>query len=117
MPPNQGGLSGELTIGGDGTFTLDYARLPVVGTLTVQLTSTAWNAAGQIVPKLRLANTSAAYFSTIYQSVDSASDVAAGTAITASGLIYIRLDGTVAALVVTGYVSGTMLVEYSWSAG
>lgn len=108
---------GTLTLTANGDYRVAATTLPVVGTLTVEFTSNSWDAGGAIVPQVRLADGAGAWNNTIYQVPGTSGDIAAGTTITGNKLIYVRLDGTELNLNVSGFVSGSMTVNWKWGAG
>jgi hypothetical protein len=119
-------MEGVTTISGDGDYKLYTPQFPVAGTLTISFVPTGWNAAGEIVPQVRLPlvtnpggtpSAASAWYETIYQEPDSATDTAAGTPITGAALIYVRADQCEVGLDVSGYVAGTMTVNWKWLAG
>jgi hypothetical protein len=119
-------IEGTLAIAADGDYKLHTPVFPVAGTLTISFVGTGWNAAGELVPQIRLpavvnprgtAIPASAWYETIYQEPDSATDTTAGTPITGDALIYVRCDQCEVGLAVSGYAAGTMTVSWKWLAG
>lgn len=108
-------FSGSVTLDGDGDVRIAHSPFPIVGTVTMTLTGDTWT--GDIIPKKRVIMSTQAIRACTYQTADSTTDIAAGTAITGDEEVYVRCDAEQIYVTVENHSAGTMLLEWAWSAG
>lgn len=111
-------IAGSFTVSANSAIArITGSPLPVVGTITMDFTSSSFS--GEILLKKRRINaaSTATWKSCAYQTSDATTDVAAGTVITGDKTAYIRLDGEELGYISQNYTSGSILVEWTWSAG
>lgn len=113
----QNNIEGSKTIAADGTTKLTDQPYPLTGTVTLHVILTGWNGTLQLGLIGHGAPDGTTPVNPIYQTCTSNTDVSSGTAITATGVYYVRLDGTRLVLTTTDYVAGSATVYWTWSQG
>lgn len=115
----QNNIEGSRVLNADGSYLIANQPFPVCGTVTVHVVLAGWTGGSTLTPGIvgRGTPDNTTPTGTIYQKASVNTDVASGTAITASDVYYFRLDGTRLVFTVSGYSAGTATIYWSWSQG